>query len=135
MNTQIKESLLKEISINAIRSSGPGGQNVNKVNTKVELRFNIFSSTALSPNEKIIIEIKLGNRINESGDLIITDQSTRSQLKNKQAVKERFIDLIEQALKPRKKRIATKPTKSSKLKRIENKKRLAAKKQLRKKNF
>lgn len=135
MDYSKREKLLKEITINAVRSSGPGGQNVNKVNTKVELRFDVRNSESLTARQKVLIEVKLGNRINDKGELVITDQSSRSQFKNKSAVIERFILLIELALKRQKKRIPTKPTKSSKLKRLDNKKRLSTKKQLRKDDF
>lgn len=113
------------------RSSGPGGQNVNKVNSKVELRFSVANSAFLNEIEKNKIYHKLKNRINTEGELIITAQNERSQLKNKEQTIRNFYLLIEQALKTEKKRKPTKPTKSSVEKRIKNKKILSEKKKLR----
>jgi ribosome-associated protein len=104
------------------RSSGPGGQNVNKVSSKVELRFNIEASPLLTEEEKGIILTKLANKINKVGELVIVAQTDRSQLKNKEKVIEKFYQLIEKALTPRKKRLNTKPTKASIEKRLVSKK-------------
>jgi len=104
------------------RSSGPGGQNVNKVNSKVELRFSVHESQLLSDREKLIIQNKLKNRINNDGELIITVQTDRSQLKNKEEAVEKFHELLSKALTPRKPRRATRPTKASIKKRLEIKK-------------
>ncbi len=103
------------------RSGGPGGQNVNKVSSKVELRFNIETSALLTEEEKGIILIKLANKINKVGELVIVSQTDRSQLKNKEKVIEKFYLLLEKALTPRKKRLRTKPTKASIEKRLESK--------------
>ena len=111
----------EEFIFQASRSGGPGGQNVNKVSTKVELRFNVTNSALLSDDEKAIIAIKLVNKINNSGELILVSQKERSQLKNKENVIEKFHVLIEKALTPRKKRLSTKPTKASVEKRLESK--------------
>jgi ribosome-associated protein len=114
------------------RSSGPGGQNINKVNTKVELRFCISCSTFLSEEEKELISLKLANRINSNGELILTAQSERTQLMNKKEVTEKFYLVISKALTIQKKRRATRPTLASVNKRIEVKKNLGIKKKLRK---
>lgn len=95
------------------RSSGPGGQHVNKVSSKVELRFHVANSALLSEDEKAVIAVKLVNKINQSGELILVSQSERSQLKNKENVVEKFYLLLERALAPRKKRLKTKPDKAS----------------------
>ena len=111
-----------EFVFQASRSSGPGGQNVNKVSSKVELRFNIASSALLTDDEKIIIGDKLFNKINKSGELVLIAQTDRSQLKNKEKVIEKFYLLLEKALIPQKKRFKTKPTKASIEKRLVSKK-------------
>jgi len=103
------------------RSSGPGGQNVNKVNTRVELRFNIASSEILTEDEKQLITNKLKNRINNDGEFILTSQSERTQLMNKTKVVEKFYELIAIALTIPVKRRSTRPTLSSRIKRIEGK--------------
>jgi ribosome-associated protein len=116
------------------RSSGPGGQNVNKVNTKVELRFNIASSTLLTDAEKEIIHEALRNRISNEGDLLIVSQSERTQLQNKKKAEDSFYRLVAKTLTPKKERRATRPTKASREKRIEEKKKHSQVKTLRKIN-
>ena len=110
-----------EFVFQASRSGGAGGQNVNKVSTKVELRFNVANSVLLTDDEKAIIAIKLVNKINIAGELILVCQTERSQLRNKDKVIEKFYVLIEKALTPRKKRLKTKPTKASVERRLETK--------------
>ncbi len=127
-----KERLEKEFLFSAGRSSGPGGQNVNKVNTRVELRFAVDKSENLSSAEKNKIKIKLKNRINAAGELVLVAQTERSQWRNRLQVTSRFFKLLEEVLTPVKKRIKTSPTSASRLKRIESKKRMGLKKQLRK---
>ena len=103
------------------RSGGPGGQNVNKVNSKVELRFNIETSALLTQEEKGILFKRLPNKINKMGELVIVAQTDRSQLKNKEKVTEKFYLLLQKALTPKKKRLRTKPTRASVEKRLESK--------------
>jgi len=110
-----------EFVFQASRSGGAGGQNVNKVSTKVELRINIANSALLSDEEKETIAAKLVNKINNIGELILVCQTERSQLRNKDKVIEKFFMLIERALTPRKKRLRTKPTKASVERRLESK--------------
>ncbi len=110
-----------EFVFQASRSSGPGGQNVNKVSSKVELRFNIANTSLLTEDEKSLIITKLCTKINKEGELILIAQTARSQFKNKEKVIAKFYMLIEMALTPRKKRINTRPTKASVEKRLESK--------------
>ena len=110
-----------EFVFQASRSGGAGGQNVNKVSTKVELRFNVANSALLSDDEKAIITVKLVNKINLACELILVCQTERSQLRNKDKVTDKFYALIEKALTPRKKRLKTKPTKASVERRLETK--------------
>lgn len=125
-------ALKTELKFRTSRSSGPGGQSVNKVSTKVELLFDVWNSNILSEEKKEIITSKLKNRINTDGIFYISSDETRSQLKNKELVIERFITLLEDALKPIKKRKPTKPSKASKEKRLKTKKIKSDKKDLRK---
>lgn len=126
------ESLIPELNFYASRSSGPGGQNVNKVNTRVELRFDVMNSSVLSEDEKNLLLVKLKTRINNEGILIITSQEDRSQLKNKENAIAKFNAMITRALTPQKPRRPTKPTAASKLKRLTKKKKTGEKKSLRK---
>ncbi len=128
-----KIQLVKELNFSASRSSGPGGQHVNKVNTKIELRFNISESTALTEDDKNTLLLKLANKITLDNELIITVQTSRSQLKNKEEAIQKFLLLVEKALAPVKARKSTKPTLTSVKKRLDNKKQISVKKNLRKK--
>lgn len=132
-NNKIKEiKFKKELVFVATRSSGPGGQHVNKVSTRVELRFNIPESSLLTEDQKLIILTRLKNKITDDGTLIIVSQESRSQFKNKEKVLEKFYQLLQKALKPVVKRIPTKPTAGSKKKRLDYKKKLSEKKLKRK---
>jgi ribosome-associated protein len=123
----------KEFKITFSRSSGPGGQNVNKVNTRVELRFNVLTSECLTYKEKEIVLKKNINKINSDGELILSSQLERSQLRNKEHVIEKFYILLAKSLTPRKKRKLTSPTRASREKRLENKRLKSEKKQIRRK--
>lgn len=123
-----KDKIISEIHFKASLSGGPGGQHVNKVNTKMELRFHIHDSNSFTIEEKGILTEKLANKINNDGFLILSSQSERTQLKNKETVIARFFSLLEKTLKPVKKRKATKPTKASQLKRLDDKRKLGEKK-------
>jgi ribosome-associated protein len=111
----------KELVYTASRSSGPGGQNVNKVNTKVELRFNISHSSQLTDSEKDLIYNNLRNRITSEGEILLSCQSGRSQVMNKREVTAKFFDLLAFALTPEKSRMKTKPALAVKLKRLNEK--------------
>ncbi|MCL3782251.1 aminoacyl-tRNA hydrolase [Prolixibacteraceae bacterium JC049] len=127
--------LTTEISFKTSRSSGAGGQHVNKTESRVELRFNVFQSQLLSERQKQLIINRLASRLTANGELILTEQSERSQLQNKEKVLGRFYALIHQSLIPPKKRKATRPTLASKKKRLDNKRIQSEKKQLRRKDF
>lgn len=103
------------------RSSGPGGQNVNKVNSKVELRFDVQNSSLLSEEQKEILLVKLSTKISSEGILSIVSQRDRSQLTNKEDAISKFYVLISKALKPVKHRRSTRPTKGSVEKRLTGK--------------
>ena len=135
MNQQYKiraEDLSKELTFSASKSSGPGGQHVNKVNTKVTLRFDVAHSEFLSQDEKEIIVKKLASKITNEGVLALSAQSSRSQLKNKEEVIQKLDRLLIKAFAKRKVRKPTKPTHSAVRKRLEDKKKLGEKKKLRK---
>ena len=117
------------------RSSGPGGQHVNKVNTKVELRFSVRDSQVLLEEEKLILIDKLKGQLNQEGELIIIVQETRSQLKNKQKAIQKFYGLINMLLKPRKKRKSTSVPKAVKEKRLKTKLEHSQKKERRRQNY
>jgi len=124
-----RQPLTNECKFTSSRSQGPGGQNVNKVNSRIELRFDIGDSPTLSNAQKSLLFNKLKNRISAEGILILSSQLTRSQLKNKEDVIEKFFDLIARSLKKPKKRIPTKVKRSAIEKRIKLKKQVSIKKQ------
>ena len=125
----------KEFVFITSRSSGAGGQHVNKTNSKVELRFNVLNSNILIDNEIELLQKNLSTRINKEGILQIISQKSRSQIKNKKDCIKRFHILLEEGLKIPKKRKKTKRSRSSILRRLESKKRQSEKKENRKKDF
>lgn len=127
------EDLINEIIFTTSRSSGPGGQNVNKVNTKVTLKFDVVQSTVLSIEQKELINKKLATRLTKEGILLLTAQDKRSQLQNKEGVLHKLNLLLTKAFTPKKIRKPTKPSKAAKHARIQSKKQRSEKKQWRQK--
>jgi ribosome-associated protein len=125
------ELIAGELVFTSSRSSGPGGQNVNKVNSKVTLRWHVKDSTLLSPEEKELILQKLANHLTVEGVLLLSAQDKRSQLQNKEEVLLKLADLLTRAFAKKKKRKATKPSKSSVQARLDKKKKHSDKKKWR----
>lgn len=118
----LKQDFSSELQFQASRSGGAGGQNVNKVSTKVELRLSILNSNILDDSQKELIRKKCKNQINSEGELIIVSQEERTQLRNKNTVIKKFRELLIKALTIPKKRIKVTPTAGMIAKRLKNKK-------------
>ena len=118
----MRECLIREVDFRTSRSSGPGGQHVNKTESRVELLWSPQESDCLSEAQKLMVAGRLSNRITDEGVLILVSEKNRSQHRNKADVTERFLDLILSSLVPAKKRRPTRPTRSSVEKRIRSKK-------------
>ncbi|WP_242131245.1 alternative ribosome rescue aminoacyl-tRNA hydrolase ArfB [Aestuariivivens marinum] len=127
-----QETLLQELTFKAIRSSGSGGQHVNKVASKVELSFNVKDSLGFSDEQKTHLLEKLQNRLTKDGFLLMQCDESRSQHKNKELVIKRFLELIRASLVKPKKRILTKIPKAVIKKRLKSKRHLSDKKANRK---
>jgi ribosome-associated protein len=122
---------VSELHFRTSRSSGPGGQNVNKLETRVELLFDIVRSPSLTDEQRERILLNLGSRIDGDGVLHISSQRSRSQWENKQGTIEKLVSLLREVLKVRRKRIKTAPTRSSNETRVQQKKKHSQKKKLR----
>jgi len=125
----------KELSFKTSRSSGAGGQNVNKVETSVTVLWNVSESEFFNDHQKELIQSKLKNRINAEGFLFLTVSESRTQLMNKNKAIEKILEIVDKALFIPKKRIATKPSKAKKEKRLDTKKKLSEKKENRRFKF
>jgi ribosome-associated protein len=128
------QGIFRELSYHTSRSGGKGGQNVNKVETKVEIEFDVTASMFLSPEQKSRI-LSLYTGLVDGKLIKMTGNRHRTQLENKEEARKKLISLLNKLLKPVKKRLATKPSKASKKRKLENKKRKSEKKELRKKLF
>lgn len=120
-----------EITFRTSRSCGPGGQNVNKLETKVELLFDVKNSPSLSDEQRSRILLNLKNRIDSSGILHLASQTSRSQWENRQRVVSEFVRVLSFAIRPAKKRIATRPSKVAKEERLRKKRIASEKKRMR----
>jgi ribosome-associated protein len=129
----MKIDITSEIQFQTARSGGKGGQNVNKVETMVEGRWQVAASSFFTEDQKHRIQEKFSNRISADGNLLVKSQESRSQLENKGIVIEKMNQLIAHALIRKKARMATKPTKAAIERRIEGKKKKAENKSFRKK--
>ena len=131
-----KKVLLSELKFKAVRSSGAGGQNVNKVSSKVVLSFDLFNSLGLTQEEKELLKTKISTKLTQENILILASEEDRSQLKNKEVVVKKFLKVIENGLKIPKQRKETKIPRAVKEKRLQEKKSTASIKENRKKpNF
>ncbi|NQY07144.1 MAG: aminoacyl-tRNA hydrolase [Flavobacteriaceae bacterium] len=128
MNTAF---IFQELTFKAVRSSGAGGQHVNKVSSKIELYFDVMNSQGLSQEEKDLLMSRLANRFSKEGVIKLNSSSSRSQHRNKNIVIKQLFELLKESLVIQKKRIATKPSRRVVQRRLEQKKRLSHKKSMR----
>ena len=128
-----KETIYKELQFKAVRSSGAGGQHVNKVSSKVELSFDLINSTGISDQEKELLLKNLSTRLTKDRVLQLSSGESRSQHSNKDKVVKRLFEILEKGLIIPKKRKPTKMSRAQKAKRLDNKQKHSTKKNLRKK--
>lgn len=120
-----------EIRLDFVRSSGPGGQNVNKTSSKVQLRWNVGGSQAFTDEEKAVIRRRVGKRLNSADDIVLASQAERSQSQNREEAVARLQELVAAALRPRKARLPTGVSRAQKKRRLEMKRRVSDKKRRR----
>jgi len=120
-----------EVSYRASRAGGPGGQHVNTSSTRIELWWNVRESGAPSTEQRALLEERLGHRLDQDGWLRLVEAGSRSQLRNREAVTERFLKLVDHALKPKRVRKPTRIPKAEKQRRLESKRQRASVKRLR----
>ena len=125
----------KELNFKTSRSSGAGGQNVNKVETSVTVLWKVDESEFFNERQKALIQEKLKNRINAEGFLFLTVSESRTQLMNKNKAIEKILEIVNKALIVPKTRIATKPSRAKKEKRLDTKKKISEKKENRRFKF
>ena len=128
-----RDIIHKELQFKAVRSSGAGGQHVNKVSSKVELFFDVSNSKGLSVEEKELLQKNLSSKLTKGGVLQLNSSESRSQHRNKELVIQRFFEVVSSGLIKPKRRKKTKPSKASVQKRLQNKHNQSSKKSLRKK--
>jgi ribosome-associated protein len=131
----LHDKLLSEATFKFTRSSGKGGQNVNKVSSKAELYFDIAESSFLNDEQKTLLLEKLATKLSANGVLKLTASEARTQLENKEIVKEKFVQLIKKTFHQKKKRLPTKIPKAVIEKRLDEKKKTGELKKIRSKNF
>jgi len=131
MNAQPVKIRPEEVHLEFVRASGPGGQNVNKVATAVQLRFNARDSQSLTPEIRERLLRIAGKRVNASGEIVIEARRFRTQQRNREDAMERLLQMIEQAAVPLKTRHKSRPTIASKVKRLDKKRKRAGIKKLR----
>jgi ribosome-associated protein len=122
----------RELEWTAVRSGGPGGQNVNKLSTKVELRFDVTASAALTSAVKARLLARAASRLDAGGKLLVTADTTRSQSQNLELARERLAELVRAALVAPKKRRPTRPSRAARERRLETKRQVSEKKRSRK---
>jgi ribosome-associated protein len=120
-----------DLEVAFIRSSGPGGQNVNKVASAVQLRFALEKNVTLNPDVKSRLRILAGQRLNDAGEVLIVARESRSQEQNRRNAERKLLDLVRRALVPPRKRHATRPTRASRERRLDSKARTQKNKRLR----